>query len=230
MRSLGGQGWLGGLESSTRRLTATVQEQTDEDLKAPSLLPGWSRAHVVAHLARNADGLGNLVAWAQTGTMRSMYTSARERAVGIARTAELPGSRLRHEYLRAVDDLGQALEVLTPEQWGRVIQWRHERGPGTAQGICLLRWAEVEIHHADLDAGYRHTDWPAAFVTTMLPRVVEEREVKGLGTPVTLAPAGSDELPMCGGGVRVTEEAAALLGWLLGRLELPDAPHLPPWR
>ena len=32
----------------------------DDDFAGPSGLPDWSRAHVVAHVARNADALGNL--------------------------------------------------------------------------------------------------------------------------------------------------------------------------
>ena len=30
-------------------------------LDGPSLLPGWSRRTVIAHVARNADALGNLL-------------------------------------------------------------------------------------------------------------------------------------------------------------------------
>ena len=33
----------------------------------PSRLPGWSRGHVLSHLARNADALVNLLTWARTG-------------------------------------------------------------------------------------------------------------------------------------------------------------------
>ena len=42
------------LLATTRYLQAlTVLD--DESVRRPSLLPGWSRAHVVAHLSRNAD-------------------------------------------------------------------------------------------------------------------------------------------------------------------------------
>ena len=39
-----------------------VADLGDDDLTRPSLLPAWSRAHVVGHLARNADALRNLLA------------------------------------------------------------------------------------------------------------------------------------------------------------------------
>ncbi|MGH9095430.1 MAG: maleylpyruvate isomerase N-terminal domain-containing protein, partial [Acidimicrobiales bacterium] len=48
-------------------------------LRTPSLLPGWTQAHVVTHLARNADGLVNLLAWARTGIQTPMYVSWQRR-------------------------------------------------------------------------------------------------------------------------------------------------------
>ncbi len=47
------------LAEATERLLATAARLTDEDLRAPSLLPGWTRGHVLAHVARNADSYVN---------------------------------------------------------------------------------------------------------------------------------------------------------------------------
>ncbi|MFL6095487.1 MAG: maleylpyruvate isomerase N-terminal domain-containing protein, partial [Blastococcus sp.] len=33
-------------------MARTLARVTDDELAAPSALPGWTRAHVVAHLAR----------------------------------------------------------------------------------------------------------------------------------------------------------------------------------
>ena len=38
------------------RLIARVEQITDEQVRSPSRLPGWTVAHVLTHLARNADG------------------------------------------------------------------------------------------------------------------------------------------------------------------------------
>ena len=46
-----------------------------EDFAGPSLLPGWTRAHVLAHVAGNADALVNLLTWARTGEETPMYAS-----------------------------------------------------------------------------------------------------------------------------------------------------------
>ena len=37
------------LESGTERIVATLAALDDADLRAPSALPGWSRAHVATH-------------------------------------------------------------------------------------------------------------------------------------------------------------------------------------
>jgi len=55
------------IDEATGRLTADVCGLTDEQAREQSLLAGWSRGHVLTHLARNADGLGNLLAWPRTG-------------------------------------------------------------------------------------------------------------------------------------------------------------------
>src|SRR5256885_15091039 len=49
----------------------------------PSLLPGWTRGHVLTHVARNGDGLGNLLRWARTGTETPMYASREARRADI---------------------------------------------------------------------------------------------------------------------------------------------------
>ena len=42
-------------------------------------------------------------------------------------------------------------------------------GPPFSADECIdMRWREVEIHHADLGAGYTAADWPPAFTTYLL--------------------------------------------------------------
>lgn len=64
----------------TAAFEAAVHWLTDSGLTMPSYLPGWSRAHVVAHVARNADALVNLLTWARTGVETPMYASGDQRA------------------------------------------------------------------------------------------------------------------------------------------------------
>ena len=55
------------INAATGQLLQTVAQFTDADVRAPSLLPTWSRGHVLTHLARNADGGRRLLLWARTG-------------------------------------------------------------------------------------------------------------------------------------------------------------------
>ena len=49
------KGLLPFLIGTTGRLLATAETIGDEAIRAPSLLPGWSRAHVLAHIAGSTD-------------------------------------------------------------------------------------------------------------------------------------------------------------------------------
>ncbi|HZC40516.1 MAG TPA: maleylpyruvate isomerase N-terminal domain-containing protein, partial [Streptosporangiaceae bacterium] len=74
---------LAGIQHATGRLLDTIAGLTEAQARAPSLLPGWTRAHVLTHIARNADGLANLLRWARTGTQTPMYASAGARDADI---------------------------------------------------------------------------------------------------------------------------------------------------
>ena len=45
------------LADASNRVIRTVDGLDGDDWSAPSLLPGWTRAHVVAHLALNAEAM-----------------------------------------------------------------------------------------------------------------------------------------------------------------------------
>ena len=82
------RGALDEMAVSTDRLLATVDGLDDAALRQPSRLPGWTRAHVLTHIARNADGLVNLVTWARTGEETPMYAGGRP----VGRPTSRPGS------------------------------------------------------------------------------------------------------------------------------------------
>src|SRR3954464_4347691 len=99
------QWWAAG-ERAVARL---VDGLTDDELAADSGLPGWSRAHVVAHLARNADALVNLLSWARTGVEIPMSPSRADGDAGSERTAAQPPDDLRRDHAAACDRLTSAI-------------------------------------------------------------------------------------------------------------------------
>ncbi|MGA1259823.1 MAG: maleylpyruvate isomerase N-terminal domain-containing protein, partial [Ilumatobacteraceae bacterium] len=46
---------VAGCAASHQRLLAAISQLTDDDCRTPSPLSGWTRGHVLNHLARNAD-------------------------------------------------------------------------------------------------------------------------------------------------------------------------------
>jgi maleylpyruvate isomerase len=63
------------LPEATQRLVRTVDGLDDEALAAPSGLPEWTRGHVVAHLALNAEGMARVLDSRAEGEPTTMYTS-----------------------------------------------------------------------------------------------------------------------------------------------------------
>src|ERR1700740_1674526 len=87
---------------ATGRLTTEAAGLTDGQVRERSRLPGWSRGHVLTHLARNADGLRNLLIWARTGVVTPQYPSFE------ARNEEIEGGAGRPARELVVDFAGSA--------------------------------------------------------------------------------------------------------------------------
>jgi len=82
------------IDQATQRLIDTARIITEPDLRAPSLLPGWTRAHVLAHLARGADAMRNLLVAVRSGQERPAYVSAEARQADIERGAGMRADEL----------------------------------------------------------------------------------------------------------------------------------------
>ncbi|WP_308164110.1 maleylpyruvate isomerase N-terminal domain-containing protein [Nonomuraea sediminis] len=85
------------------------------DLTGTSGLPGWTRAHVVAHVACNARAIGRLAHWARTGVETPMYASKQARDAEIEAMAGQQG--LPELAERTARELSDALGELTGPQW-----------------------------------------------------------------------------------------------------------------
>src|SRR4051794_19255174 len=71
------------VDRATQRLLQTAADLDDAACAEPSLLPGWTRGHVLTHLARNADAYTNLLLGAARGEDRAAYATPTARAEGI---------------------------------------------------------------------------------------------------------------------------------------------------
>lgn len=223
---------LAELDRATQRVLATAETLTDP--ATPSALPGWTQGHVLTHLARNADGMGNLIAWARTGVETPQYPSWEARVAAIEAGADRPLPEQIADLREASARFASAAAALPAEAW--TYELALPSGPQLAALLPWRRLREVEVHHVDLGAGYTPADWPESFAHRLLHEAAGDQSsvaltlrADSLGHPV---PVGS------GGPPTVSGPAWALAAWLTGRssgtgLTVDPAgplPAIPEWK
>lgn len=208
------------LVASTDSLFHSLTGLTDDAVRDKSLLPGWSRGHVLTHLARNADAMMNLVTWAKTGQETPMYASRKARNAAIEEGAGRPATELVADVRATHERMLADLQALPDDAWSQVVRWGAAEKEGGADVIPLLRRTEVEIHHVDLDLDYTLAHLPEDFVEAMLDEVTADYS-KREDMPGVVLIGNDDEgrWTVEPGGPEVVGAPPALLGWLLGRTE-----------
>jgi maleylpyruvate isomerase len=229
-------GDLTALDVSAQALTRTVDALTPEELAAPSLLPGWTRAHVVAHLALNGFALAGVVDGLVHDQPVAMYESDELRNSQVEELAEVEPSELRERHLAATTAFADAVEGMHDEHWDGHFE-RVPGGPGWPMvTVVPTRRREVEIHHADLGTSYTRADWPEDFVAELLDAVVVDHADSG-PFQIRATDLGRDWSVGGDGGPVVMGAGADLGWWLTGRGEgeglscdADELPRLGPWR
>lgn len=232
---------LARVAEATEQLLEVVEELDDAAMRRPSLCPGWSRGHVVSHLARNADALVNLLTWARTGVEHPMYASRADRDADIEEGANRPWRLLEEDLIAACERFTVAAEKLPESAWQAEVV--SSRGTAfQAWEIPWIRLQEVWIHLIDLDCGLEFGDLPAEDTEGLLDSVVREFD----GRPDVPSLLLTAELP--DGHQRSWEingsdpntprfsvrgPVADMLAWLTGRGDgaglSGDLPELPAW-
>jgi maleylpyruvate isomerase len=150
------------LDDATQRVLGSARVIADSDLRAPSLLPGWSRAHVLGHLARNADALRNLLIGARGGQDRPAYASQETREADIESSSRAPAKDLTADLAATAMALRTIIRQLPDAAWQVPVRIL-DAPPFPAADVLTRRLVEVELHHGDLGTGYGPAGWPAAF-------------------------------------------------------------------
>ena len=151
------------IDQATQRLLDTARIITDPDLRVPSMLPGWTRGHVLAHVARNADGMRNVLAGVRTGQDRPAYASAEAREAGIEQDAGRRATEQAADLASSAMALRTVARQLPDAGWQVPVRMLDGMDFFPAAELLTRRLAEVELHHCDLGAGYGPGDWPAFF-------------------------------------------------------------------
>jgi maleylpyruvate isomerase len=228
------------VSAATSRLRDSVARLDDQQAREPSLLPGWSRGHLLSHIARNADSLRNLLIWARTGIETPQYRDLAEREEGIAAGAGRPAAELLADLDASAAALDSEADSLPPAAWPAEVRGMR-RAAHPAWYALWRRLSEVEIHHVDLGVGYRPADWPADFAVYCLRQAAGAftgpdspaalLSCSNVTLDVRIGPAGTAPAATISGPVR------PMLAWLIGRGDgsgltarpAGPLPTLPPW-
>jgi maleylpyruvate isomerase len=220
------------IETAHARMLELVDGLDDEGMAAPSALPGWTRGHLVKHLADNARAFERQARFALEGRLVEMYdggTAERDRS--IEQGAGRPATELRADLREAQQTLEETWVGLSAQDWQLPVRFRQAAVLDTA----FARWREAEIHAIDLALGARPRDWSPAFARHALD-FLAPRAPKG--TRLVLRATDHDVTLALGDGttVEVSGTLCDLAAWMAGRSPDGDLrttadalPELGPW-
>ena len=178
--------------------------------RRPSALPDWSVGHVLTHIARNADGIRNMVEAAARGEIGMMYPGGVEqRNADIESGAGRPAAALAADVRSACAALDAAWSSLSDAAW-RDGAGRGPFGDRPVATLAFVRWREVQVHSLDLGID--------AFGVDDLDPAYIDRELAGQEAAYRDR-SGTAALPVAA----LALTPAARLAWLIGRLTVPDA-------
>lgn len=203
------------IADATQLLLGETIGISDADWHEPSLLPGWSRAHVATHLARNADALRVVASATMAGDPTPMYPSASSKYNAIERGAERDGLELQVDLDTSAGELARLCE--------RVPDWlmpvKLVGGEYPLAVITLIRLQEVTMHHMDLDCGFTWENLdivPARWLFQWICLLMrDDASLPALDIETT----SGEHVSLGGVGERraVSGSDAAVWAWLIGR-------------
>lgn len=229
---------LAQLHKAAAVLASTAAKFTDEDVKAPSILPGWTRGHVLAHLAGITNAMARQLEYAARGETVELYDGGmdgRNKAIGMA--AGHSADAHRADLDAGLDRALKAFDALDADSgWQVPIAYRG----GVVLDGGLALWRELVIHTADLGTGFGPETWSRPFCEHVFDflaaRVMpgDKLVLQPLGLPPTTVGTGVRSTVISG---MITDIAAWLAGRepSLGSLRASaaadgvDLPELLPW-
>ncbi|WP_042418731.1 maleylpyruvate isomerase family mycothiol-dependent enzyme [Streptacidiphilus anmyonensis] len=229
---------LASVDRAAARLLAAADGLTDRQAAADSALPGWSRSHVITHVARSADVYRWLLGLARTGVEPGPRADAAALERALREGADRSAAALAADLRGSLEAMLEAAAGMPADRWPTLVSalagWRHP-----AWFVLHRARRELETHHVDLAVGYTAADWPEDYVAWALDSTLAALGDRGF----PLARVEAVDLGLvwkpAPEGLAVTGTGHALLGWLSGRGDgtglatdgpLPSPlPSPPPW-
>jgi maleylpyruvate isomerase len=211
-----------------------VAQLCNDEFGGDTLLPNWTRRHLIGHVGYNAAALSRLLDWATTGVEKPMYSSPGARDAEIAEGAELSPDALRKLFEQEALRLGETWQHLPVSAWTAEVRTAQGRLVPASETLWM-RSREVWIHAVDLRNGAQFEDFPTVVLDSLIVDIVDAWRRKGLGAELILAIDNRD--PMSVGhpsvpAVTVSGPLPALVRWATGRgasgVRTDGAPTTPP--
>ncbi|MCO1339815.1 hypothetical protein BJH93_13075 [Kocuria polaris] len=190
-----------------------LDELEDDEFAADSLLPGWTRAHVVAHVGYNAHALARLMRWAETGIETPMYASEAARDEEIEAGAALDPGQLHYLFADSQDALDHLWQRATDAVWSAEVKTRQD-DLLPARATVWLRARELWLHAIDLNSGAGFGDLPEDVLRRLLADIEESWARNDDARGLALGPSASGPAP---GVTEVSGPLPELTAWAVGR-------------
>ena len=109
---------VAGCAESHQRLLQSLDSLTDDQCREPSALPGWTRGHVLSHLARNAESHVHVLQCAARGEVGEQYVGgAKARKEGIESHANDSAESLVNAVRKSIYALEGQWAATNSEGW-----------------------------------------------------------------------------------------------------------------
>jgi maleylpyruvate isomerase len=155
-------GDLAGVDVAFGHLANAISGLTEDGARGPTLLPGWTRGHLLTHIARNADSQRTMVDGALRHEVVQQYPGGDEqRSSDIDAGAGRPVDVLRADVHTSQQSLVDAWAEMPDDAWERLTGAR--AGDRPVRAGVLSRWRELSVHLVDLDVGFRPGQLPTAY-------------------------------------------------------------------
>lgn len=160
------------LTAGHARLRALLPGLTEQAVRAPSALPGWTRAHVLTHIEGVGLALARQARYAQRGKLIEVYDGGRAGRDAAIEAGQRRGAPVLAAALSAaLDEVEASWSAVGAQDWERPVRYRD----GALLDAGLGWWRELEIHLTDTLLGPSIDDWSEPFCTYLVgylaPRV-----------------------------------------------------------
>jgi maleylpyruvate isomerase len=205
---------------------------TNEQVRQPSLLPGWTVGHALSHIALNAEAFVRVAKGLAVGEVGSMYPTSESRDEAIEAGANRSAAEIAAHCQTSNAELLAIWSSLTPAQLGG----QANRTPGTptfpATNIPMARLREIEVHSSDTGLpALAISEWSNAYVDADLPIQFATVATRlGQGFAAIDETGKTHESGDCTGVTALNCTRRELLAWTLNRTQPANFPIISGWQ